>query len=103
VRSEISGIKGILDYVRLSSMHIYAQVIDDTKRITLASFSDKKIKDIKDKKLNKSERAFLVGKELAVLALKKKVTKVIFDKGGYKYHGRVKSLAEGSREGGLKF
>lgn len=104
VRSEILRFKR---YPRLSvyrsGKHIYAQVIDDIKKVTLASFSDSKLKAVKDKKVKKSEKAFMVGKELAALALKKKVSKVIFDKGGYKYHGRVKALAEGAREGGLKF
>ena len=86
-----------------SAKHIYAQIIDDEKGITLVSFSDAKLKLAKDKKVNKSEKAFMVGKELADLSLKKKISKVIFDRGGYKYHGRVKSLAEGAREGGLKF
>src|SRR4030043_1970068 len=103
-RSEILRLKR---YPRLSvyrsGKHIYAQVIDDRKMVTLASFSDTKIKSVKDKKINKCEIAFMVGKELAALALKKKVSYVIFDKGGYKYHGRVKALAEGAREGGLKF
>ena len=104
MRSEILRLKR---YPRLSvyrsGKHIYAQVIDDKKGITLASFSDTKLKSLKDKKVNKTDTAFMVGKELAVLALKKKVSHVIFDKGGYKYHGRVKALAEGAREGGLKF
>jgi large subunit ribosomal protein L18 len=86
-----------------SAKHIYAQIIDDEKGITLVSFSDAKLKLAKGKKVNKSEKAFMVGKELAGLAVKKKISKVIFDRGGYKYHGRVKSLAEGAREGGLKF
>jgi large subunit ribosomal protein L18 len=86
-----------------SAKHIYAQIIDDKKGATLVSFSDTKLKPTKDKKTNKSEKAFMVGRQLAGLALKKKISKVIFDRGGYKYHGRVKSLAEGAREGGLKF
>jgi large subunit ribosomal protein L18 len=86
-----------------SAKHIYAQIIDDKKSTTLVSFSDTKLKLAKDKKTSKSEKAFMVGRQLASLALKKKISKVIFDRGGYKYHGRVKSLAEGAREGGLKF
>ena len=86
-----------------SAKHIYAQIIDDKKGSTLASFSDAKLKLAKNKKTSKSEKAFLVGEQLASLALKKKISRVVFDRGGYKYHGRVKSLAEGARKGGLKF
>jgi large subunit ribosomal protein L18 len=89
--------------VHRSNNHIYAQIIDDKKGETLVTYSDSKLKFTEDKKGTKSERAFMVGKKLAELALKKKVSKVVFDRGGYKYHGRVKALAEGAREGGLKF
>lgn len=84
-----------------SSRYIYAQIIDDTKAVTLVSFSDL---DIKQKeKLKKSERAKLVGENIALLAIKAKIKKVVFDRGGYTYHGRVKALAEGAREKGLVF
>lgn len=77
---------------------IHAQIIDDTKGVTLAAASDLKIK-----KGNKIERAKAVGKSLAEAALAKKIEKVVFDRGGYIYHGRVQALAEAAREGGLKF
>lgn len=84
-----------------SLKHIYAQLIDDEKRHTLTSASDLELK-IK-KKMKKIEIAKEVGKLIAKKAQELKIEKVVFDRGGYKYHGRVKALAEGAREGGLKF
>jgi large subunit ribosomal protein L18 len=85
-----------------SNKEIYAQLIDDVngKTITAASSRDK---DIDASKANKVEAAKLVGKAIAERAQKAGVETVSFDRGGYLYHGRVKSLAEGAREGGLKF
>jgi large subunit ribosomal protein L18 len=85
-----------------SNKEIYAQLIDDVsgKTITAASSRDK---DIDASKGNKVEAAKLVGKAIAERAVKAGVEAVSFDRGGYLYHGRVKSLAEGAREGGLKF
>jgi large subunit ribosomal protein L18 len=82
--------------------HIYAQVIDDTKGSTLVSAStvDAELK-IEGKK--KSEEAQLVGQMVAKRALSKGIEQVVFDRGGYKYHGRVKALADAAREAGLKF
>ena len=87
-----------------SLRHIVAQVIDDTSGKTLASAStlDAELKAQAEGK-NKTEQAKLVGKALAERAQKAGVKKVVFDRGGYKYHGRVKALAEASREGGLDF
>lgn len=82
-----------------SNKHIFAQIIDDTKGKTLVSVGDLSIKK-KDKKEN---LARIVGMELAKLAKEKNIKKIIFDRGGYKYHGRIKALAEGAREAGLKF
>lgn len=79
---------------------IYAQIIDDDKGNTLVSAL---MRDIKNKKINKMEAAKEIGKILAERAVAKKITKVVFDKGAYKYHGRIKALADGAREGGLKF
>jgi large subunit ribosomal protein L18 len=84
-----------------SNKQIYAQVIDDNKGITLASASSYKNKAVEGK--SKSEAASLVGKDVAEKAVKAGVTAVVFDRNGYQYHGRVKSLADGAREGGLKF
>ena len=84
--------------------HIYAQIIDDVKGHTLvtASTLDTEIKgNSKDK--NKTGHAELVGELLAKRASEKKIKQVAFDRGGFKYHGRVKALAEAARKGGLKF
>jgi large subunit ribosomal protein L18 len=80
-----------------SAKHIYAQIIKDDK--TLVSASDLEIKS-KDKKASVSEK---VGKLIAEKAVAKKIEKVVFDRGGYKYHGRIKALADGARANGLKF
>ena len=84
-----------------SNSEIYAQLIDDVNGVTLAAASSRD-KDI-DSKGSKSEVAVLVGKAIAEKSLKVGVDKVAFDRGGNLYHGRVKSLAEGAREAGLKF
>jgi large subunit ribosomal protein L18 len=81
--------------------HIYAQLIDDEKGKVVISASDREIKKTTGKK--KTETAKEVGKLVAQKALSKKIEKVVFDRGGYLYHGRVKAVAEGAREGGLKF
>lgn len=81
-----------------SAQHIYAQIIDDTKAVTLLSESD-----LKTKNGTKKERAIMVGENLAKVAIQKKMKKVVFDRGGYKYHGRVAALAQGLRKGGLEF
>lgn len=77
---------------------IYAQLVDDSTRKTLLGASS-----IKVKKGTKTEQAKAVGIEVAKLAVEKGITEVVFDRGGYRYHGRVKAVAEGAREGGLKF
>lgn len=85
-----------------SNKEIYAQVIDDTNGKTLAAASSRD-KILSDANGTKSDIAAAVGKALAEKAIKAGVETVAFDRGGYLYHGRVKSLAEGAREGGLKF
>ncbi len=85
-----------------SNKEIYAQVIDDTTGKTLASASSRE-KELSDAKGTKSEIAREVGKSLAEKAKKAGIENVAFDRGGNLYHGRVKSLAEGAREGGLNF
>jgi len=85
-----------------SNKEIYAQIIDDTSGKTLAAASSRD-KDVDGAKGTKTEKAAEVGKLLAKKALAAGVEAVAFDRGGYQYHGRVKSLAEGAREGGLKF
>lgn len=87
-----------------SSRHIFAQIIDDKKGHTLvaASTLDAEIR-AQAAKLNKTQEAKEVGKLLAQRALAKGLKRVVFDRGGYQYHGRVKSLADASREAGLEF
>lgn len=96
-------IKGTAERPRLvvfrSLSHHYAQLIDDENSVTLASASDLKAKG-KDKRTDSAKK---VGVQLAEAAKEKKITTCVFDRNGYKYHGRVKAIAEGAREGGLKF
>ena len=81
-----------------SDKHIYAQLVDDDAGRTLATVSSLKIGEGK-----KSDKAAVVGKTIAEVAKDKGITRVVFDRGGYKYHGRVKAVADGAREGGLEF
>jgi large subunit ribosomal protein L18 len=87
-----------------SLSHIYAQVIDDTTGCTLvaASTLDAEVRGEADNK-TKSDKAGLVGSVLAKRALAQGIKQVAFDRGGYRYHGRVKALAEAARQGGLEF
>ena len=87
-----------------SSNNIYAQIIDDTNRVTLvaASSLEADVKGAVNHTGNK-EAAKLVGQLVAKKAVEKGITEVVFDRGGYIYHGRIKELAEGAREAGLKF
>ena len=84
-----------------SNKQIYAQVIDDVKGVTITSASS----NVKDstQKVNKTDQAKLVGKEIAENASKAGIKEVVFDRNGYSYHGRVKALADSARENGLKF
>ena len=86
-----------------SNKQIYAQAVDDVNGVTMASASsrEKEIATVTGKK--KSDVAAMVGKRLAEVCKEKGIESVVFDRGGYQYHGRVKSLADGAREGGLKF
>ena len=87
-----------------SNGHIYAQIIDDVGRQTIEAASSLEIKR-KDGNVEKSkiEWSTLVGTQIAQRALAKGIAQVVFDRGGYKYHGRVKALADAAREGGLSF
>lgn len=102
IRKKVTGTTSVprLSVFR-SNKQIYAQVIDDSKGITLASASSYKNKAAD--KQNKIGQAAVVGKEIADKAQKAGVEAVVFDRNGYLYHGRVKSLADSAREGGLKF
>ena len=88
--------------VHRSGRHIYAQVIDDAAGTTLAAASTLD-KDVRGKTGATSEAAADVGKRVAAAATKAGVTKVVFDRGGFLFHGRVKALADAAREGGLEF
>ena len=86
-----------------SNKQIYAQVVDDIKGITILSVSSREKEVAGQTGIKKTEQAKLVGKSLAEKCKEKGIENVVFDRSGYKYHGRVKSLAEAAREGGLKF
>ncbi len=99
IRSKIFGTK---DRPRLcvfkSTNHIYAQLIDDDKSKVLVQASDLKLK-----KGKKVDHAMEVGKLIAKGAIEKKIESVVFDRGGFLFHGRIKAVADGAKEGGLKF
>jgi large subunit ribosomal protein L18 len=102
-RSIRTKISGTAERPRLtvfrSNKNIYAQLIDDNAGVTLVSVSSAKVEPA----ASKTETSSSVGKALATKAQEKGITQVVFDRNGYLYHGRVKSLAEGAREAGLKF
>lgn len=104
IKSIRKHISGTADRPRISvdrsHKHIYAQIVNDETHTTLAAHSDLKLKDSKAKPV---EVAKQVGIELGKVASEKGITKVVFDRRGYKYHGRVKALADGLRESGLEF
>lgn len=85
-----------------SNKQISAQLIDDVNEVTLISATSK-IKEIEELKTTKCEKAKLVGKKIAEKAVEAGINQIVFDRNGYLYHGKIKSLAEGAREGGLKF
>ena len=98
VRKKVSGTAERPRLVIFRSLkHIYAQLVDDVSRRTLVTVGDHEFAG------KKSEKATLVGKSLAEKAKAAGVSKVTFDRAGYRYHGRVKALADGAREGGLEF
>nr|AKQ04363.1 50S ribosomal protein L18 [uncultured Microgenomates bacterium Rifle_16ft_4_minimus_5036] len=119
-RKRIRGsVEGTSERPRLSvfrsNTHIYAQIIDDSKGVTIVSANDLELVKPETKKKSKTEssveksnktkidKATLVGEEIATKAKDKKIKRVVFDRGGYKFHGIVKALAEGARKGGLEF
>ena len=103
VRTKVSG---TAERPRLcvyrSNSNLYAQIIDDESKTTLVSASSLD-KDLKITNGGNVEAAKLIGSEIAKRAKKAKITKVVFDRGGYLYHGRVKALADAARENGLEF
>ena len=103
IRRDITGtdVRPRLSVFR-SNKEIYAQIVNDVNGKTLVAASSRD-KDVTSGEGNKKEQAALVGKAIAERALKAGIETISFDRSGYLYHGRVKSLAEGAREGGLKF
>jgi large subunit ribosomal protein L18 len=101
VRAKISGTPEIprLSVFR-SNAGMYLQLIDDVNSKTMVSAN---VKEIKDKDMKKGDVAFELGKIIAKKALEKNIKLIVFDRSGYKYHGRVKLIADGAREGGLEF
>ena len=101
IRKKVSGTKARprLSVYR-SNRDIYAQLIDDEQGHTLLSISSSRLKTLTGNKVEKSKEG---GKALAQEAMAAGISQVVFDRGGYLYHGRVKALAEGAREGGLQF
>lgn len=103
VRAKVSGTK---ERPRLSvyrsNKNVFAQLINDNKDQTLVSLSSRALAEKDKKGKTKKEIAQIVGEELAKTAKKKKISKAVFDRGGYQYHGRVKAVAEGARKGGLE-
>lgn len=105
VRAKVSAAKARprLSVYR-SNKYIYAQLIDALRGVNIASANEKDLKlSGKGKSKTKIDKAGMVGEVLAKKAKRKKISKVVFDRASYKYHGRVKALAEGARKGGLKF
>lgn len=100
-----SKIFGIAERPRLSvfrsNRHVYLQLIDDEKSKTLIGISDKKMKAKKE--IKKTDKAYKLGKLLGERAVLLGIKSAVFDRGGYKYHGRVRRVAEGARESGLSF
>ncbi len=104
VRAKVSGTPSRMRLSVFRSLsHIYAQVIDDTAGKTLVSASTLEADIDKAADKSKTEQAKLVGKLIARRAIDKGINQVVFDRGGYQYHGRIKALAEAAREAGLKF
>jgi len=100
VRAKIRGAKDMPRLCVFKSLrYIYAQVVDDKNGKILVSADSRKIKNAK----NTIETAGKIGAEIAKLAIAKEISKVVFDKRSYKYHGKVKALADEARKGGLKF
>lgn len=106
IRTRIK-VRGTTERPRLtvfkSNKFMSAQIIDDDKRITLALVTEKQLGKLGELGKDGIGKAKEIGKMLAEKALKLKIKKIVFDKGGYAYHGKIKAIAEGAREGGLDF
>jgi large subunit ribosomal protein L18 len=107
IRKKVHGTPGRPRLAVYRSLkHIYAQLVDDTAGVTLATvstLSDAVSTQLQAEHRKKGDAAKLVGMAIAQAAKEKNITSVVFDRGGYLYHGRVKAVAEGAREGGLQF
>jgi large subunit ribosomal protein L18 len=103
IRKKVNGTASVprLSVFR-SNADIYAQLIDDASGVTIAGASSRQ-KDIAAQKAPKVDKSKMVGESIAKKAIELGITKVVFDRSGYIYHGRVKAVAEGAREGGLQF
>src|SRR5882762_6939129 len=99
-------VTGSLERPRLvvfrSSKHIYAQLVDDTRGVTLIGASDR-TEGLQPEAKGKTGKSFALGQLIAVKAKAKGIVRVVFDRGGYQFHGRVKAVADGARKGGLEF
>lgn len=106
IRTRIK-VRGTTERPRLtvykSNKYMSAQIIDDVKAVTLVSVTEKALGKLGELGKDGLGKAHELGKMIAEKAVKMKVKKVVFDKGGYAYHGKIKSIAEGAREGGLEF
>ena len=98
-QSRLKNSKRLRLNVYKSSKYVYAQLIDDNSQSTLVAVHSKTL----NSKGTKQEQALAVGKEIAKLAKAKGISEIVFDRGGYLYHGRVAAVAQGAREGGLAF
>ncbi|NOY88068.1 MAG: 50S ribosomal protein L18 [FCB group bacterium] len=106
IRGKISGTPECPRLTVAKSLNnVFAQIIDDVKGVTLlaTATNSKAIKDSLEKSMTKTQKAHQVGLVIAELAKEKGITKVVFDRNKSRYHGRVKAVADGAREGGLKF
>lgn len=104
VRAKIKGTKEVPRVsVFRSAKYVYAQVVDDQSHRTTLSLSNLKTKAVKTKDSNKTKNSLQTGQLLGEELKKKGISKIVFDRGGFKYHGRVKALADGLREAGIKF
>ena len=103
VRKSLNPNKRLRLSVYKSNKHVFAQVIDDVKKKTIVTVSDLDEEFLKEKKLKKTERSRKVGELLAKKTLAMKIEEVVFDRGHFRYHGRIKALADGARSAGLKF
>ena len=102
-RAKIAELKAVRLCVNRTNLHIYAQIINDLDGVTLAAASTLSLSKTEAGLHCNKSGAEMVGKEIARMAKEKNINQVVFDRNGYIYHGRVKAVADGAREGGLEF